>query len=219
MPRIARIVAPHIPHHVVQRGNRRQTTFFQEEDYRLYRRLMAEWCHRWGVQVWAYCLMPNHTHLLAVPPDEEALARAVGEAHRRYTLRINQRHEWVGCLWQGRFASTPMDEAYLLACARYVEMNPVRAGIVPEPGDYAWSSAHAHLRKKDDELVRVAPLLEIVPNWRGFLSCYSEHPPDDEIRARTRTGRPLGDTLFLQQLEETLDRSLSPQRSGPKPLV
>lgn len=216
MPRIARVVAPHLPHHVVQRGNRRQITFFQEEDYRLYRRLMADWCKRWKVQIWAYCLMPNHTHLVAVPPDEGALARAIGEAHRRYTLMINRRHGWVGCLWQGRFTSTPMNEVYLLACARYIEMNPVRAGFVSDAGDYPWSSAHAHLSKIDDVLVRVDPLLEIVSDWRGFLSLYAESPRDEEIRKRTRTGRPLGDDLFLCQLEEVLNRDLHPGRPGPK---
>ena len=109
MARLARVVAPGVPHHVTQRGNRRQETFFRPADYRLYRELMAEWCGRCGVEIWAYCLMPNHVHLIAVPQTADALQRAIGEAHRRYTRAINLREGWRGHLWQGRFASFPME--------------------------------------------------------------------------------------------------------------
>lgn len=130
MARIARVIAPGIPHHVTQRGNRRQQTFFCDDDYQAYSDLMADWCKKYHVEIWAWCLMPNHVHLIAVPETEDGLARAIGEAHRRYTRRINFREKWKGHLWQERFASFPMDESYLLAAARYVEMNPVAAGIV-----------------------------------------------------------------------------------------
>ena len=120
MPRIARVVVPYVPHHVTQRGNRKQQTFFCNRDYELYKELMSEWCARRGVQVWAYCLMPNHTHLILVPREADALARAVGEAHRRYTCTVNRREGWTGFLWQGRFASFPMSDRYLLNAVRYV---------------------------------------------------------------------------------------------------
>ena len=123
MARIARIVVPRYPHHITQRGNRRQKTFFCDEDYRRYIDLMAEWCNRCGVAVWAYCLMPNHTHLIAVPQTEEGLRKAVGEAHRRYSRMINFREGWRGYLWQGRFSSFVMDERYLLTAVRYIELN------------------------------------------------------------------------------------------------
>src|SRR5512140_2761581 len=165
MARLARVVVPGYPHHVTQRGNRRQKTFLRKDDYTAYLELMAEWCGRCGVAVWAYCLMPNHVHLIVVPKSEDGLRRALGEAHRRYTRRVNHREGWRGHLWQGRFASFVMDEEYLLACARYVERNPVRAGLCRRPQDYAWSSAAAHLSRKDDVLVRVKPLLELVPSW------------------------------------------------------
>jgi len=113
MARIARVIAPGLPHHVTQRGNRLQQTFFEPEDYQAYLALMAEWCGKLHVQIRAYCLMPNHVHLIAVPETEEGLARAIGEAHRRYTRRINFREGWRGHLWQERFASFPMDERYL----------------------------------------------------------------------------------------------------------
>ena len=116
---------------------------------------MAEWCRRCGVAVWAYCLMPNHVHLIAVPSSGVGLRSAIGVPHRRYSRRVNFREGWRGHLWQGRFASCPMNESYLLAAARYVELNPVRAGLVKSPGVYPWSSAAAHLTGRDDELVRV----------------------------------------------------------------
>ena len=106
---------------------------------------MAEWCDRYRVQVWAYCLMPNHVHLIAVPASSDGLRGAIGEAHRRYTTVINRREGWRGHLWQGRFASYVMDDRYTLAAARYVELNPVRAGLVARAEDYPCSSARAHL--------------------------------------------------------------------------
>lgn len=214
MPRLARVVIPGLPHHVTQRGNRRQQAFFIDDDYTAYRELMAEWCLERGVAAWAYCLMPNHIHLIAVPQSEDALARGIGEAHRRYTRRINFREQWRGYLWQGRFASFVMDEPYLVAAARYVELNPVRAGLVADAGAWLWSSARAHLSGRDDGLVRVAPLLEMVANWRGLLN--SAIPEDElhDLREHARTGYPLGSAAFLEKLERTVGRRLRPGKSG-----
>ena len=215
MARIARIIAPSSPHHVTQRGNRRQQTFFGDEDYLAYIELMAEWCRAYNVAIWAWCLMPNHVHLIAVPTSTEGLARVIGEAHRRYTRRINCREQWRGHLWQERFASFPMDEQYLLAMARYIEMNPVAAIRVRDPGEYPWSSARAHLAGEDDTLTQVAPLLAKVPNWQEFLQLSS---PDevDMLHRHERTGRPLGSRHFVDQLESTLSRILRPKKPGPK---
>lgn len=157
MARLARVVIPGMPHHITQRGNRRQPTFFRDADFTAYLELMATWCEKQAVQVWAYCLMPNHVHLIAVPKRADGLRRAIGEAHRRYTRYVNFREGWRGHLWQGRFASYVLDESHLLAAARYVELNPVRAGLATAPSDYRWSSAWAHLKGKDDGLVRVSP--------------------------------------------------------------
>jgi putative transposase len=215
MARIARVIAPGTPHHVTQRGNRRQQTFFCDDDYHAYLDLMAQWCGKYHVEIWAWCLMPNHVHLIAVPETEEGLARAIGAAHRRYTRMINFRERWRGHLWQERFASFPMDESYLLAAARYVEMNPVVAGIIANPADYQWSSARAHLASQDDRLAKVEPLLSLVGNWKDFLSL----PTKDEtnmFRKHERTGRPLGQSAFVDGLEEQLGRTLCPQKPGPK---
>ena len=121
MARIARVVAPGAAHHITQRGNRRQERFLGDADYEAYLELMGEWCARHKVEVWSYCLMPNHVHVIVVPQSEDGLRRAIGEAHWRYTRRINFREGWRGHLWQGRFASFPMDELHLLMAARYVE--------------------------------------------------------------------------------------------------
>jgi len=150
MARIARVVAPGIPHHITQRGNRRQDTVFCVEDFQAYLVLLREWCGHWKVEIWAYCRMPNHVHLIAVPTSEDALQRAIGEADRRYTRRVNFREGWRGHLWQGRFASCPLDEPHTLAAARYIEQNPVRAGLAATPWDYPWSSVAAHVAGMGD---------------------------------------------------------------------
>jgi len=219
MARLARVVAAGIPHHVTQRGNRRQQVFFSDDDYAAYRALLAEGCRAAGVAVWGYCLMPNHVHLILTPADEDGLRAALGEAHRRYTRHVNLREGWRGYLWQGRFASCPMDETYLLACARYVELNPVRARLARRARDWRWSSARAHLAGDDDELVRVRPLLALAPDWRGFLAEGLDADDHQAIRAGERTGRPLGSARFVAGLEKRLDRPLARQKPGPKPKV
>jgi putative transposase len=216
MARLARVVIPGIPHHITQRGNRRQPTFFRDADYAAYLELMSHWCAERGVAIWAYCLMPNHVHLIAVPKTEDGLRLAIGEAHRRYTRMINFRKGWRGHLWQGRFASFVLDEPYLLAAARYVELNPVRAGLATSPREYRWSSARAHLKGKDDLLVKVSPLLKIAGNWRRLLTSAVSEEDLKLFRQHECTGRVLGDEEFQKRLEKKLGRILRRQKPGPK---
>jgi putative transposase len=216
MARLARVVAAGVPHHVTQRGNRRQQVFFSDADYQTYVGLLAESCRKAHVEVWAYCLMPNHVHLILVPREADGLRAALADAHRRYSREINFRENWRGYLWQGRFASFPMDDNYLLACARYVELNPVRARLVGRARDWGWSSARAHLKGQDDTLVRVSPLLERVADWKDFLGEGLGEDEREAIRASERTGRPLGDKTFIRRLEKRLDRLLTRQKPGPK---
>jgi putative transposase len=162
MPRSPRIVIPGMPHHIVQRGNRRQPTFFSPDDYRTYIQIAAKAFAAAKVEVWAYCLMPNHVHLIATPETEDGLAKAVGATHQHYTWLINQRQGWTGHLWQGRFGSCPMDEPYFLLCARYVGLNPVRAGLASKAVDWPWSSVGAHLTKRPDALLSPAPLIDLL---------------------------------------------------------
>jgi putative transposase len=218
MARLARVVVPGTPHHITQRGNRRQPTFFGVKDYRTYLDLLAQACEKHAVQIWAYCLMPNHVHLIAVPKSADGLRRAIGAAHRRYTRYVNFREGWRGHLWQGRFASFVLDESHLLAAARYVELNPVRARLVVAPRDYRWSSARAHLKGKDDGVARVQPLLSLAGNWRRLLTSVVSEEDLREFRQHERTGRVLGDEAFQKRLERKLGRVLRRQKPGPKPV-
>ena len=215
MARLPRVVIPNIPHHVTQRGNRRQRTFFSNGDYALYLSLMAGACECYGVEILAYCLMPNHVHLIAVPQNERSLAWTMGEAHRAYTTTINRRNEWKGHLWQGRFFSTPMDGAHLLGAARYVEMNPVRAGLVADPFAWRWSSAVAHRDGRDDRMVRSETLRAMVGGWEEFLT--QKHSEDySPLRRATSSGRPLGNQAFIKKLEALTGRPLTTGERGPK---
>ncbi len=216
MVRIARVVVPRNPHHVTQRGNRAQDCFFNEDDYREYVALMAASCQLHGVEVWAYCLMCNHVNMIAVPEETAHLRSAIGEAHRRYTRMINGRNKWRGHLWQERFSSFPLDEAYLLVAAHYVELNPVRAQLTDDPCSYLWSSAKCHVLGQDDELVTVKPLLDLVPDWSAFLQKEIKEEDYEQIRLHERTGRPLGDEFFIQKVETSCNRILCKQKPGPK---
>jgi len=168
-----------------------------------------------GIEIWAYCLIPNHVHLIAVPESESSLARGIGEAHRRYTRHINFKRSWKGYLWQGRFASFPMNEDYLLASVRYVELNPVRAKLVKRAEDYRWSSAKAHLDGKDDDLVRVKPMLDRVDNWAELLA-NGDQATFDALRMHERTGRPLGDEGFVKHMSQVAGRMLGRKKPRPK---
>jgi putative transposase len=217
MARIARVVVPGLPHHVTQRGNRRERVFFEDGDYALYRDLLAERCRTLKVEVWAWCLMPNHVHLILVPHSAEGLARAMGETHRRYTAYVNARARQTGHLFQGRFASAVMDEDHLLAALRYVALNPVRAGLAKRPEDWPWSSARAHLGLGADGLTVCEPGLSRMPD---FASLLDEEPPAGAFEALRRaetTGRPVGSAAFLARLERRFGRPLRPQKRGPKP--
>lgn len=219
MARIARLVVPNYPHHITQRGNRRQPVFFSDDDYRAYIELLSEARENADVEVWAYCLMPNHVHIIATPNDEDGLRRFLGEAHRHYTRRINFREGWRGHLWQERFHSFVMDEPHLLAAARYVELNPVRAGLCRNAPQWPWSSARAHLQGADDGLVTVKPMLQMVPNWREYLRGRNDESTQDSFRLHSRTGRPLGTDSFLEHVEKQSGRRLRLRKPGRKAKV
>jgi putative transposase len=170
MPRIARMTLPGVAHHVTQRANRRLRVFFGATDFEEYRQLLHRWCEKWQVRILAYCLMYNHVHVLAIPSDEEGLARAIGQTNRTYALHLNRLQGWSGHLWQSRFHSNPLTDKHLLEAARYVELNPVRAKLVQHPEEWPWSSARAHLRAQPDILLPDRPLLELRPDWATFLA-------------------------------------------------
>lgn len=216
MARIARIVIPGIPHHVTQRGNRREPVFFGPGDYRHYIDLLAEAAAEAQTEVWAYCLMPNHAHLILVPKTQDGLRATLAEAHRRYTGFINARNNWTGHLWQGRFGSVAMDEAHLAHAVRYVSLNPVRAKLVRRASDWPWSSVRAHLTGEDDTLVRVAPVLQRWPDFSEMLKSGEDAQMSSALRRAETVGRPIGSAEWLEQVEGKLGRSVRPAKRGPK---
>lgn len=213
---MARIVAPGVAHHVTQRGNRRQAVFFCDADYIYYLELLSFWSSKFNLSILAYCLMPNHVHLVVVPPEAQALAQTMREIHQRYTRAINFREGWRGHLWQGRFASCPMSESHLYRALTYVEMNPVRAGLAATADQWPWSSAASF--QKD------FPGIALDHQWlrqSGLppkpIVVEPDEAADELFRMHERTGRPLGDETFIARLERLCGRVLAPKKPGPKP--
>lgn len=213
---MARIVIPNIPHHITQRGNRSQKVFFSDKDKSFYLDLLHKHAQEAGLSFWAYCLMDNHVHLIAVPEKESSLAKGIGDTHKYYTRMINFRENWRGYLWQGRFSSFPLDEKYLYAAIRYVERNPVRAGLVKRAEDYEFSSAKAHVYKKRDPLLSGSFLIEEIKDWRSFLADDDSEQDKKRFRKHGRTGRPLGQEGFIKELERITGRILKPKKPGRK---
>ncbi len=201
MARLPRIVVPHCPHHVTQRGNRRQQTFFRDDDYLYYIEQLRIHCVRYSVSILAYCLMPNHIHLVVVPAKEKALRMAIGLTHQSHSKFINYRNNWQGYLWQGRFFSVPMDDEHTNTCIPYVEDNPVRAGLADHPWDYRWSSANARYTGHDDPLV-AGEYLRSSPIDKKWCREDTETAKQiDLIKSYSRTGRPIGSDRFTASIE------------------
>jgi len=214
MPRLARVVIPGVPHHLTQRGVQRRDVFSSDEDRLGYLEYVREAAERFGVTIWSWCLMSNHVHFVAVPSGEKSFALCFGRAHTQYTRMVNFREGWRGFLWQGRFASSPMDEAHAYHAVRYVERNPVRAGLCRVPWRYEWSSAAFHVGEKPTDPLAKPDGSQSVDDWREYLA---EPDADDVIRLirrETAVGRPVGDDEFVQKLEEELDRHLTRRPPG-----
>ena len=220
MARLARSVFPGLPHHVTQRGNGRAQTFFDDGDYLAYRELMAEQAAAAGVEVWSWVLMPNHVHLILVPPDEDALRRMLAPLHRRYAGRVHARLKRTGHFWQGRFGCVAMDEAHLGAALRYVALNPVRARLAVRATDWRWSSTRVLAGLDDhDGVTHKAPVLERYPDFAGMIEAGEDEVLSQRLRRAETIGRPLGGDAFVEQLEKASGRVFKPGRRGPKPKV
>lgn len=188
--------------------------FDSDEDRRAYLGFLSEEANRVGLDILAWCLMSNHVHFVAVPLTESSLARGFGEAHRRYTRMKNFAHKVRGYLFQGRFSSSVLDENHLLAAVRYVELNPVRAGMVTHAWDYTWSSASFHTGKTEtDPLVKEGTLSGLISDWEGFL-VGNMAGEVDRLRRATQTGRPSGDDIFIAKVENMTGRDLSKGAPG-----
>lgn len=225
MPRPPRISVPNTTFHVVQRGNNQARTFFEEQDYALYLALLEYACRRYQTQVHAYVLMTNHVHLLVTSSLPEGVSRTMQYVAGRYVAKLNRRLGRTGTLWGGRFRSSPIDtDRYLLACYRYIELNPVRAGIVRSPDAYRWSSYRANATEAATSLISAHPVLfslgktplERALRYRELLR---QPLPADTlrlIRQRLKDGLPIGDAGFRKDLETSLRRPLvKPKRGRP----
>ena len=218
MARIARAVAVGVPHHVTQRGNNRADVFFSDDDRSHYLRTLVHQCAEFKLEVWAYCLMSNHVHLLAVPQHDYSLAQGIGRTNLIYTQYVNREHDRTGRLWQNRFFSCPIDrDEYLWQVCRYIELNPVRARLGKHPWDWQWSSARHHVLGEPDLVVSHSAWLpaDARDEYRDYLTRRGRDE-SERIRQATRTGRPLGTPSFIQNLEVKLGRVLHPLKAGRK---
>ncbi len=218
MPRLARTVTARVPYHITQRGNRRESVFFTDEDYMAYLGWLKDYAERSKADILAYCLMTNHVHLVAVPESDDGLHHLLKPLHMRYAQRINRAKGWKGHLWQGRFFSSALDETYLWAAVRYVERNPVRAKIVRKPENYRWSSAAAHCGLIDDPVLTrksswVRQFAEI-GDWSAWLAEGDEPQALEVLRRNVERGLPCGAPKFIQKLERLTGRQLQYRPRG-----
>ncbi|PIV00135.1 MAG: transposase [Syntrophobacterales bacterium CG_4_8_14_3_um_filter_58_8] len=218
MPRLHRTVFAGLPHHVTQRGNRREDIFFTDEDREVYLSWLREYSDKRQVEVLAYCIMTNHIHLIAVPATDDGLQQMLKPLHMRYAQRINRKHGWKGHLWQGRFFSSPLDEAYLWAAVRYVERNPVRAGMERRAEDYCWSSAAAHCGKRSDGLLNLesswSKQFAAIEDWSDWLAEGDEPQGIQILRQNADKGLPCGNAEFVQRLGMMVGRQLECRPQG-----
>lgn len=216
MPRTARLVIPGYPHHIIQRGNRRQPVFWSDDDRCAYLDFLRIYAKSAGIEFWAYCLMDNHIHLIAVPKEERSFAIGLADAHVRYTRMVNFKQGWRGYLWEGRFKSHPLSEQHLYAAIRYVERNPVRAKMVQKAEDYPWSSANAHVKGEVNPLLTTMFLTDDIKDWASYLRQEDDASHLHIFRKAVHTGRPLGDKAFIEHLEALTGKNLKKNKPGPK---
>ncbi len=206
VPRRARIVFPGVPHHVTQRGNHRERVFFGNGDPEAYLCLLHAHARRQNLAIFAYCLMPNHVHLVVVPSSPDGMHRAMRAVHSQYAQRINRMRDTTGHLWQGRYFSSPLDARYFVNAIRYVERNPVSGRLVSKAEDYAWSSAAAHCGLRADPLLESRQLsraLAGIANWSSWLSQGVAKDCRDLLRRNGRRNLPCGSDEFIAELERS----------------
>lgn len=216
MPRTARLIAPGHPHHVTHRGHARHRVFFEDQDYRNYLRILHEETRRNDVAIWAYCLMPNHAHLVMTPATPAGLSKAVGETARRFARASNGGRDRRGPVWQSRFYSVALDERHLLEAVRYILLNPVRAGLRESADRWRWSSFGAH-RTGSDDLIDTAPLAGRIRSIESFVAIGTARDIAEQIRAATRSGRPLGEKNFVEELALSRGVTISDRPRGRPP--
>ena len=222
MPRRPRVVVPGVAHHITQRGNNRQAVFASDDDRQLYLHLLTHHALRSSMRILGYCLMTNHVHLIAAPEHEHSLARALRHAHAEYAQAFNRAGSRSGHLWQNRFFSCPLEGPHVEIALLYVDLNPVRAGLVAEPWDWPWSSARVHSVAGAADAVLDAAWIQAIGGWDfdGWRSCLAQGLPEPEcaeLRRATHAGEPLGSKDFLASLERQARRRLRVFARGRPP--
>jgi putative transposase len=213
--RTSRAVAPGFPHHVLQFGNYGNAVFEEAGDYEIYLGWLAEYGKRFSVEIWAYCLMPNHVHCVCVPLAESGLARTFNALHMRYAQYFNARRGLRGHLWHGRFYSSILDEDHTYEAVRLVEMNPVRWRLVDDAAAYPWSSARSHVSGSEDPILGDGrPVLCQVDDWQAYLKGPCDMSRVEALRKNLRSGKPSGSPDFLKRLERMLGRKLERRPRG-----
>lgn len=216
MARLPRLIVPGIPHHIVQRGNRNQTVFFSDSDRYRYMLLIRNAACEYGISFLSWCLMDNHVHLIAIPEMEKSFASCFRKAHSQYSYYVNSQHDWRGHLWQCRFHSSPLGPSYLYNAIRYVEQNPVRAGMTLNPWDYRWSSAGFHTgQRKYDLLLHSTLNVHIdIDNWQEYLSINPETVQTLKIRKAAKMNSPVGKQWFIKRIVNTHGENSVPNARG-----
>ena len=219
MPRRPRIIFSQMPHHVTQRGNYRQNVFENINDYQKYSYLVAEYAIKYQVEIIAYCLMQNHVHFIVIPFAQDGLARLFNTAHMRYSQYKNRQKGKKGHLWQGRFYSSVLDGSYLLHAMRYVEQNPMRAGLVKKANEYVWSSARQHLGLEKDSIIKttgnekITQMVGAKTDWQEYLN-HSDAMMEEKMRVKTKKGLVIGSEEFIAELEQKTGLYLKEKKVG-----
>ena len=225
MPRRPRVNLVGYPQHIVQRGHNRAASFFGEDDYHCYLHWLKEGADKYGCAIHAYALMTNHVHLLISPSRTDGITRLMQSLGRRYAQYVNRFYKRSGSVWEGRFkASAIHAEEYLLTCYRYIELNPVTAGMVNDPADYRWTSYRWHALGESNALITdhalydgIAP--EAADRQAAYRALFRAHLDDEalgDIRKALNGGQPLGNERFREQVEAALGRRLAPKQRGRK---
>ena len=215
MPRIPRIIIPGVPHHIIHRGNRRQDVFFTEQDKKRYLWWLTKYSHQYGLDILAYCLMSNHIHLIGIPRTITSIAEVMHIVNTRHTQTVNTEQGWTGHLFQGRYFSTSLDDVHLWVCIKYVEQNPVRAGLVSHAADYPWSSAKCHCGLcKNIVQASETGYDGKLDDWFDVLKGIPKLDLIEIIRHRTQKGIPCGDDDFLEKISNITGQAIKDRPKG-----